>query len=112
MTKQPEPLIGAAYDSLTVAIKYTDGENEQKFLSDLNLQDATLMRLLAAGEYLARVRDNYPDYYDAHHGDEWHSLIGLRNIIAHSYVQIDREKVWDIIQNDVPSLITELKALI
>ncbi len=111
MTKHPEPLIGAAYDSLITAVNHCD-KDKQRFLEDANLQDATLMRLLAAGEYLARVRDGYPDYYNAHQTDAWHSLIGLRNIIAHGYLQVDREKVWDIVQNEVPALITELKALI
>ena len=70
------------------------------------------MRLLAAGEHLARLRDTYPDYYVAHQTTAWHSLIGLRNIIAHGYHQVDREKVWDIVQNEVPDLIAELKTLI
>ena len=111
MTKRPEPLIGAAYDSLTTAVNH-GGKDKQHFLDNATLQDATLMRLLAAGEYLARVRDAYPDYYNDNQTDAWHSLIGLRNIIAHGYLQVDREKVWDIVQDEVPALITELKALL
>lgn len=110
MTKQPQPLIGAAYDALTINVERV-GKDRQKFLDDSILQDAVLMRLLEAGEYLARVRDGYPEYYEAHHTQAWNNLIGLRNIIAHGYVQVDREKVWDIMQDGVPALIAELKKL-
>lgn len=111
MTKQPEPLIGAAYDALIIVVEHI-GKDKQNFFDDLNLQDATLMRLQAAGEYLGRVREVFPDYYDTHYTDAWHSLIGLRNVIAHGYWQIDREKIWNIVQHEVPNLITELEVLI
>jgi uncharacterized protein with HEPN domain len=112
MTKQPEPLIGAAYDALSIVVDRISQKSKQVFLDNPVLQDATLMRLLEAGEYLARVRDSYGEYYDEHHNDAWNNLIGLRNIIAHGYLQVDRDKVWDIVQNEVPALITELQSLI
>ncbi|MHB1865500.1 MAG: HepT-like ribonuclease domain-containing protein [Candidatus Saccharimonadales bacterium] len=109
--KSPEPLVGTAYDSLVILMKYLDVD-KTKFDEDVNLQDATLMRLLAAGESLARVRDNYPDYYEKYHTNSWNNLIGLRNIIAHGYTKVDREKIWNISRQDVPSLLTELESLI
>ena len=110
MTKIPTPLIGAAYDALKVVVERV--EDKQTFLGDPILQDATLMRLIEAGEYLARLRDSYPDFYEGHHSDAWNRLIGLRNIIAHGYVQVDREKVWDIVNAQLPGLITELERLL
>lgn len=67
------------------------------------------MRLLEAGEYLARVRDGHPSYYEAHSSRSWNSLIGLRNIIAHGYAQVDRDKVWDIVRDELPALIAGLR---
>ncbi len=69
------------------------------------------MRILEAGEYLARVRDGHEEFYESNHTDAWNSLIGLRNIIAHGYVQVDREKVWDIVTQNMPDLLEQLKAL-
>lgn len=111
MTKQPQPLIGAAYDALSTNLGRI-GNDKQAFLDNDILQDATLMRLLEAGEYLARVRDGFPEYYEANHTAAWNNLIGLRNIIAHGYAQVDREKIWGIMQQDVKVLIAELEALI
>jgi uncharacterized protein with HEPN domain len=69
------------------------------------------MRLIDAGENLTRVRDMYQEFYNIHSTNAWNNLIGLRNIIAHGYLQVDIEKVWDIIQNELPTLIAELEKL-
>ncbi|HEV2403608.1 MAG TPA: hypothetical protein VGS08_05415 [Candidatus Saccharimonadales bacterium] len=60
MIKKPEPLICAAYDALTTIVKRA-GSGKQTFLDDPILQDATMMRLVEASEYLARVRGSYFD---------------------------------------------------
>jgi uncharacterized protein with HEPN domain len=62
MTKVPQPFIGAAYDSLHVTIDRI-GNDKDKFMSDPILQDATLMRLLDAGEQLARARETFPNFF-------------------------------------------------
>jgi uncharacterized protein with HEPN domain len=36
----------------------------------------------------------------------------LRNIVAHEYFQIDIATIWETIQQDLPSLIPELQALL
>lgn len=111
MTKEPQPLVGAACDALRLVVERA-GDNKEAFLDNMVLQDATLMRLQEAGEYLSRIRESWPEYYDSHQTQAWHNLIGLRNIIAHGYLQIDREKIWDIIRNDLPGLIKSLEALV
>ena len=37
---------------------------------------------------------------------------GLRNIIAHQYYEIDYDKIWNVILNDIPLLEAEIKAQI
>lgn len=110
MIKQPKPLIGAAADTLKIVIERLPKQKEE-YLADVVLQDATLMRLHAAGEYLARVRERFPDFYETHHNKDWHSLIGLRNIISHGYLQIDQEKVWATVTTDIQKLIDDLDKL-
>src|SRR5580704_1747229 len=107
MIKTPKPFIGAAYDSLQVVVSRA-GNDERKFMDDLLLQDATLLRLMDAGEQLSRVRETFPDFYTAHASSSWDRLIGLRNIIAHGYLVIDYAIIWSIIQEYLPQLIIEL----
>ena len=39
-------------------------------------------------------------------------MIGLRNRLIHGYDAVDLDILWDIIQEDLPSLIQRLKVLL
>jgi len=111
VTKEVKLYTEGAIDALEIVIRRLP-ETKEKFLKDEVLVDATLMRMLEAGEYLARIRDKYPDYYEENHSQAWFKLIGMRNVIAHGYLQVNLDKVWETIVNNVPSLIKNLKDLI
>ena len=66
MTKEVKLYTEGAIDALEIVIRRLP-ETKEKFLKDEVLVDATLMRMLEAGEYLARIRDKYPDYYEENH---------------------------------------------
>lgn len=110
MTKSISPHTGAAVDSLMVIVQRLP-KDQETFLGNGILQDATLMRLQDAGEQLVRIRENFPEYYDQHHNESWHKLIGLRNIISHGYLEINMHKVWEIVSTDIPDLIRQLNKL-
>lgn len=42
----------------------------------------------------------------------WRLMSAMRNLIAHEYFQVDREIVWDTIQNNLPQLIEPLQKLL
>jgi uncharacterized protein with HEPN domain len=111
MKKQPTSLVGATIDALRVASGRI-GDDQQEFIANDILQDATLMRLQEAGEYLARIRESHTAYYEEHHTEAWNNLIGLRNIISHGYRQIDRDEIWMTLVSDVPELLAELEKLL
>jgi len=111
MTKSAEPYINLILDSLNVVMSRVPAE-KSAFLDDGILQDATLMRLQEAGEQLIHVREQFPEYYERHETDAWHKLIGLRNIIAHGYLEIRIEEVWKTVTEDVPAFVEELQKLL
>jgi uncharacterized protein with HEPN domain len=98
MNNSPQPNLKFILDTLETIRKYTPN-NKDAFMNDPNAQDATLMRLQDIGEQLARIRDRFPDFYEQYDSDEWHKIIGLRNIISHGYREIDFEIIWDIVTN-------------
>lgn len=96
--QSPQPNLRFILDTLEIIHKYTP-KDKSEFMDDPNAQDATLMRLQDIGEQLVRIRDKFPSYYEQHNSDEWHKVIGLRNIISHGYREIDFEIIWDVVTN-------------
>jgi uncharacterized protein with HEPN domain len=75
--------------------------------------DAICMVLIAAGETFrqidvqteGRLLLRYPEV-------DWRGVIGVRNVIAHAYFDIDVEQVFDICQRDIPVLIETVQKMI
>ncbi|MCR4317466.1 MAG: DUF86 domain-containing protein [Planctomycetes bacterium] len=42
----------------------------------------------------------------------WHQISGTRNRLIHGYDQVDYDRLWNIVQTDVPELIERLKAIV
>ncbi|MEN6424152.1 MAG: DUF86 domain-containing protein [Phycisphaerales bacterium] len=71
------------------------------FFSSRTLQDAVLRNLQTLAESAQRlseaIRARYPQI-------EWHRIGAFRNVLVHDYLGIDIERIWEIIQRDVPDL--------
>jgi uncharacterized protein with HEPN domain len=61
------------------------------------------------GEAARRVS---ADLQDAHPGIGWRDLIGLRNVLAHDYGEIDHRRLYDSARLKVPLLIAELDRIL
>lgn len=108
--KVPTPHLQFILETLsTISANTPDSRDE--FMTDRNAQDATLMRLQDIGEQLARIRDNFPDFYEKNHTDEWFKFIGLRNIISHGYREIDFEIIWDVVTHKLSEFSDQISKL-
>lgn len=87
---------------------FTDGMDQDTFVSDALTYDATLRNLELIGEAATHipgtVRETYPEI-------PWRTIVSTRNRIAHGYLGIDNDIVWDIIQNDIPALLPALRRI-
>jgi uncharacterized protein with HEPN domain len=58
------------------------------------------------GEAAARVsqgcRDSAPDV-------PWAAIVGMRNRLIHGYYDVDLDRVWDTIHDDLPPLVASLE---
>jgi uncharacterized protein with HEPN domain len=89
-------------------LDYTDGFDQQRFIvSGLNY-DATVRNLELIGEAATHipdeVRQNNPQI-------PWRMIIAPRNRLIHSYLGIDNDTLWSIIQTDIPALLPLLQYL-
>ena len=62
---------------------------------------ASVLHLLQIGELATGLSDSFRL---RHKSIPWKSIIGLRNIIAHRYGNLNYSRIWDILSNEIPSL--------
>jgi uncharacterized protein with HEPN domain len=58
------------------------------------------------------VRSIDPDFRNKHPSIPWHLIAGMRNILIHDYGNVNLEIVWSAVENNLPSLKTEIQALL
>lgn len=94
---------------LTHIIEYCDRTKEALFkigsinnlFSSAFNQDALSMPLLQIGELVRNMTDETKERYSH---IPWIEIRALRNVLVHSYGEIDWEKIWDTAVNDIPKL--------
>lgn len=96
-------------ESARAAMEYTHGKKWDEFKKDAMLQDAVVRRLEIIGEASNRVSTATQKKYDHL---PWQAMKGTRNKIIHEYDSIELDIIWDIIEQDLPSLVSELEKII
>jgi uncharacterized protein with HEPN domain len=48
----------------------------------------------------------------AHPEIPWPEIIGMRHRLVHGYFEVDLQKVWDTVRNDLPTPIAKLEPLV
>ena len=82
----------------------------RKDLDDDRMFDLSVRQLLEIiGEAARRVS---PDTRASCPGVAWSEMIAVRNRIAHGYDEVNFDRVWEIVQDDLPSLIAELRRIL
>lgn len=89
-------------------LELTDGLDRATFEGDRRTFDATVHNLELLGE---AVRNLPADLREAHPEVPWSKMIGLRNVLVHSYFGVEREVVWDIVSNRIAPLHRQLAAI-
>ncbi len=88
-------------NSINKIKRYTIGITYDKLVIDDLRFDAIILNLQVIGEAVKNIPQ---DIRDISPQIEWKKIAGLRDIIAHAYFTIDKEVVWDIIQNKLDDL--------
>ncbi len=107
--RDPLLLIEDIIDSGTKILDYTSNLSFEDFTKDSKTIDAVIRNFEIIGEAANRLPD---DFKEKQPEIDWHRIRGFRNRIVHDYFGIDYAIVWEIKNSFLPSLITELKALL
>ncbi len=88
-------------NSAAKILEYTDGLEQDSFLNNSLIYDATLRNLEILGEAAKYI----PESIRAAHPDvEWQKIREFRNFVTHAYFKVDPDILWDVITRKVPEL--------
>lgn len=90
---------------------FMQGTTKEEFFHDVLKQRAVGMNLLMIGEMAARIIDDHPEFVDDFSDVPWKKIRGMRNRIAHGYMTINLDTIWDTTQSAIPDLIDKLSLL-
>ena len=76
-------------------------DGEESFFEDRKTQDAVLRNLHTLAESSQRISK---DLKDKNSQVDWRIISAFRNVIVHDYLGVSLERIWDIVENDLPGL--------
>ncbi|MBA7616396.1 hypothetical protein ES703_23692 [subsurface metagenome] len=80
---------------------YISGKDKGQFLDSTLIQDAVVRNLQVLAESTQRLSDATKESA----GEvDWFKIAGFRNVLVHDYLGIDIERVWNILEKDLPLL--------
>ena len=96
-------------DSAREAISYMAGRQRVDLDKDRMLVHSLVRCIEIIGEAAARVSAQSRAELGA---IPWRDIFGMRNRLIHAYFDIDLNRVWDTVEDDLPPLITELEKIV
>ncbi len=96
-------------DSCDKVISYTVGFEQAEFQQDEIRKDATIRNVEIIGEAATKLPEHVRE---ANPEIPWRAVIDARNRLIHGYRDINDDKLWAIIRQHVPELITRLSPLL
>jgi uncharacterized protein with HEPN domain len=108
MTKDPRVYLAHILECIQKVERFTN-EGRSRFFQDAMVQDAVLRNFEVIGEAAKRLDDAYRA---AHPQIPWRALARLRDVLIHQYESVDLERVWAIVEGELPGLREAIAALL
>ncbi|MFH1717780.1 MAG: HepT-like ribonuclease domain-containing protein [Planctomycetota bacterium] len=87
---------------------YVGQTDKQEFMDSTLLQDAIIRNLQVLAESTQRLSDKMKE---SESGVDFFEIAGFRNVLVHDYLGIEIERVWNILEKDMPALKSAVKRM-
>ncbi len=79
-----------------------------EFITSTLIQDGVIRNLQTLGQSVLKLSEPFKS---THPEVDWKSIVGLRNVLVHDYLGISVVRVWEIVEQDLPTLKAKLLAI-
>lgn len=104
--------IGLFIEDILKSIKnieeFSKGLNKERFSKNNLRQSAIIRQLEIIGEAVKNIPSSFREKYPR---IAWRDIAGFRDILSHAYFGVNLERVWNIIENDLPKLKEEISKI-
>ncbi len=88
---------------------YVEDVDHEEFERNSIVQDAVMRQIEVLGEAARCVSDSEKS---CHAEIPWRELVNVRNRLIHQYFRVDVDKLWDMITDDLPAIISQLERIV
>ncbi|WP_250124971.1 HepT-like ribonuclease domain-containing protein [Chroococcidiopsis sp. CCMEE 29] len=96
-------------DAAIEAINFAFGRRRDELNTNRMLTLALVKDIEIVGEAASRISAEYRAKYPQL---SWTQIIGIRNRLTHAYFEVNLDIVWQVVTNDLPTLVIELEQII
>jgi len=89
------------YECIERIESYVAGKGKSEFIKSNLIQDAVIRNLQTLAESTQRLSDQSKEKADE---IDWFKIAGFRNVLVHDYLGLDIERVWNILDKELPLL--------
>lgn len=107
--KTNETYLHHILDAIEQIEQYVESLDRSAFVESELHQDAVMRQLEIIGEASRQLSESFRDN---HSSIPWHAIIGMRNRVAHDYLGVDLDVVWDVVNHDLPELRRDVRRLL
>jgi uncharacterized protein with HEPN domain len=99
-----------SYTSWIALIAFCSSPLTARILSwPIATQDAVLRNLHTLSESIQRISTDTKFKYPK---VPWREISAFRNVVVHDYLGIELERIWDIVERDLPPLKIEIQSIV
>ena len=110
MPPDPRKYLWDAREAADAIFAFTRDKTFEDFTRDLLLRSAVERQFEIVGEALSQLARANPEMAERIRG--LRRIVAFRNILVHGYATIDRQRVWNVIADDLPKLRADLARLL
>ena len=109
MKRDPMLFIEDVLESIKNIEEFISGFNKEKFLKSKLRQSAVIRQLEVIGEAVKNIPESFRNENPR---VPWKEIAGFRDVLSHAYFGVDIERVWNIVEIDLPVLKKDMNLII
>jgi len=96
-------------ESAQKALQFVKGMEFEEFIEDEKTVYAVIRAIEIIGEAVKKIPADLRDTYPA---IPWREIVGTRDKLIHEYFGVNTSVVWQTVQEDLPTLVIQLKNIL